>query len=65
MNLRTNTHRNSAWRTDVPSCDKHLQNPEDKCNEHYKFTIIEKKQCISTQATKRKSFRTQGRFFDT
>ena len=36
-----NTHRNDAWRSDGPSCDKHFQTPGHNFNVHTKFTIIE------------------------
>ena len=41
INLRMNTHRNDAWRSDGPSCDKHFQTPGHNFNVHTKFTITE------------------------
>ena len=41
VNLRINTHRNDAWRTDGPPCDKHFQMPGNNFNTHPNFTIIE------------------------
>ena len=35
------THRNDAWRTDGPPCNKHFQMLGYNSNAHTKFTIIE------------------------
>ena len=41
LTLRRNTHRNNAWKTDSPPCDKHFQMPGHNLNAHAKFTIIQ------------------------